>query len=125
MLKQNRLNTTKRTTQFIALAVACLVLSACGSGKKNIDINLHSDPLGAYALMQVTYKGDENPEWIFLGPTPVVTNKLIKLDTATTVSLKVIRPGFFEQVKTWKAKDFVKEQKDSNGIIWVPSMVRQ
>ena len=125
MLKQNCLNTTKRTTQIIAIAVACLMLSACGSGKKAIDINLHSDPLGAYALMQVKYKGNENPEWIFLGATPVVTNKLISLKEATTVSLKVIRPGFYEQIKTWKAKDFVKEQKNSKGIVWVPSMVRQ
>ena len=88
-------------------------------------MKLHSDPLGAYALMQVKYKGDENPEWIFLGPTPIIINKKVVMDGATSVSLKVIRPGFFEQVKTWKAKDFLKEQKKKKSITWVPIMVKQ
>ena len=103
----------------------CVALSACGSNKKNISMKLHSDPLGAYALMQVKYKGDENSDWIYLGPTPIVMDKLVAMDGATSVSLKVIRPGFYEQVKTWKAKDFLKEQKQSKGIVWVPNMVQQ
>lgn len=108
------------TVLFIALSV-----SACGSSKKNFAMKIHSDPLGAYVLMQVKYKGDENPEWLFLGPTPVVLEKAVSFDKATTVSLKVIRPGFYEQVKTWKAKDFVKEHKKYKKISWVPNMVKQ
>lgn len=100
-------------------------LSACGSNKRDIAMKLHSDPLGAYALLQVQHEGQENPDWIFLGPTPVVTSKKIVVDGASTVSLKVIRPGFYEQVKTWKAKDFLREHKQNKEIVWVPNMVKQ
>jgi len=105
--------------------VVCLFISACGASKKNINLNLHSDPLGAYALMQVTYKGDENSDWIFLGPTPIDTDKMVLMKGATAVTFKVIKPGFYEQVKSWKAKDFLKEQKKNKSIVWVPNLVEQ
>lgn len=108
----------------IVLATA-LLISACGSGKKDFKVNVMSDPLGAYALLQVTYKDESNSDWIFLGPTPIDIQKQVSFDNAQTVSLKVIRPGFFEQVKTWKARDFVKEHKSNKGITWVPNMVQQ
>jgi len=88
-------------------------------------MKIHSDPLGAYALLQLKHKGNENSEWIFLGPTPVITDKRIVMKGATSVSLKVIRPGFYEQVKTWKTKDFLKEHKKNKQIVWVPNMVKQ
>ncbi len=88
-------------------------------------MKVHSDPLGAYALMQVKYKDNEDSDWIYLGPTPISQDKKVYLKDATTVSLKVIRPGFYEQSKTWKAKDFIKESKQENGIMWVPNMVQQ
>lgn len=88
-------------------------------------MKLHSDPLGAYALIQVKYDGDDDPDWIFLGPTPVVTNKAISFKGATSVSLKVIRPGFYEQVKTWSAKEFLKEYKQNKTVAWLPNMVKQ
>lgn len=109
----------------VFIAVVCLGLTACGSNKRDISMKVHSDPLGAYALMQVKYTGNENSDWIFLGPTPVTIDKTIMLKDASEVSLKVIRPGFFEQVKSWKPKDFVKEHQQKNGILWVPSMVQQ
>ena len=115
----------KNTIKAISLIVLSSTLIACGSGKKNFAMNVHSDPLGAYVLMQVKYKGDENPDWVYLGPTPIVANKLVKFDGATSVSLKVIRPGFYEQTKTWKAKDFKKEHKKNKKISWVPAMVAQ
>ena len=111
--------------QALIILSSSLLISACGANKKSISMKLHSDPLGAYALMQIKYKGNENPEWIFLGPTPVIVNKTVVVDGATSISLKVIRPGFFEQVKTWKAKDFLKEQRKNKSITWVPSMVKQ
>lgn len=88
-------------------------------------MKLHSDPQGAYALMQVKEKGNEQTDWIFLGPTPIVTNRAIKFDGASSVSLKVIRPGFYEQVKTWSVRDFLKEHKQNKEIVWVPNMVKQ
>lgn len=112
------------STIIVVLSIA-LLTSACGSNKRDIAMKLHSDPLGAYALMQVKYEGDDNPDWIFLGPTPIVTNKEISFKNASSVSLKVIRPGFYEQVKTWSAKDFMKEYKQNKTIAWIPNMVKQ
>lgn len=114
-----------KSIKISSLIIACLLITACGSNQKNISMKLHSDPLGAYALMQVKYKGKEDSDWIYLGPTPVIQDKKISLDGATTVSLKVIRPGFYEQVKSWKAKDFVKEHRQKKGILWVPNMIQQ
>ncbi len=114
-----------RSFQTLTVLVVLAGLTACGSNKKNIAMKLHSDPQGAYALMQVTQKGNEQADWVFLGPTPVVTNREVVLDGASTVSLKVIRPGFFEQVKTWSVKDFLKEYRQTNEIVWVPNMVKQ
>ena len=119
-------NITQHTPiKLLSLVLICAFISACGPNKKNVSMNVQSDPLGAYALMQVKYKGNENSDWIFLGPTPIIADKLILMDGATSVSLKVIRPGFYEQVKTWKAKEFIKEQKKNKSIIWVPNMVKQ
>ena len=115
----------KNSIKLLCVLIGCAVLTACGSSKRSIAMNVQSDPLGAYLLMQVKYKGDENPEWIFLGPTPVVMEKSIRYEGATTVALKVIRPGFFEQTKTWKAKDFAREYKKNKKIVWIPSMVQQ
>jgi len=111
-----------RTTLVI---LVCAVVAACGSNKKSIAMKLHSDPLGAYALMQVKYKGKEDADWVFLGSTPVVQERKVAFEGASSVSLKVIRPGFFEQVKTWKTREFLKEHKRNNGILWVPNMVKQ
>ncbi|MEO0367203.1 MAG: hypothetical protein AAF197_00300, partial [Pseudomonadota bacterium] len=87
------------------LLVVSLFLTACGSNKKDVSLQVLSDPLGAYAMIQVSYENEEDSEWIFLGPTPVEIQKTVSFDNAKTVSLKVIRQGFFDQVKTWKARD--------------------
>ena len=127
-MTMNNNSPQKKSIRLLGLLL-CISLSfgltACGANKKNISMKVHSDPLGAYALMQVTYKGNENSDWIFLGPTPIVADKLVLMDGASTVSLKVIRTGFYEQVKTWKAKEFLKELKKNKSIVWVPNMVEQ
>lgn len=111
--------------KLLSIICTCLLLIGCGSNKKNYHFNLLSDPLGAYALMQIKYKENEQADWIFLGTTPIDINKPIVVDNAVEVSLKVIRPGFYEQVKTWRAKDFKKEHKAAEKIFWVPNMVKQ
>lgn len=104
---------------------ALIVLTACGPSKRDVSMKIHSDPLGAYALMQVKYAGNANSDWIYLGPTPVTLDKTIIMSDAVEVALKVIRPGFYEQTKSWKPSDFIKEHSQQGGILWVPSMVQQ
>ena len=109
----------------LLLVIVMFSLAACGPNKRDVLMKIHSDPLGAYALMQVKYKGNENSDWVFLGPTPVTLDKSINMSDAVEVSLKVIRPGFYEQTKSWKPKEFLKEHSKQNGILWVPNMVQQ
>ncbi|MBX2850016.1 MAG: hypothetical protein KTR16_16945 [Acidiferrobacterales bacterium] len=109
----------------LILVFVLAALTACGPSKRDVSMKIHSDPLGAYALMQVKYSGNENSDWIFLGPTPVTMDKTIIMDNAVEVSLKVIRPGFYEQVKSWKPNDFIREHSRQDGILWVPNMVQQ
>lgn len=115
----------QKTLKLAFVISLSLLLIGCGSNKKNYHLNLLSDPLGAYALMQIKYKENEQADWIFLGTTPIDMNKPVIVDNAVEVSLKVIRPGFYEQVKTWRAKDFKKEHKQEEKIFWVPNMVKQ
>ncbi len=115
----------KQFKTFLTILAVGLFVTACGSNKRDISMNIQSDPLGAYTLMQVKYSGQENSDWVYLGPTPVTMDRTLDLDKATEVSLKVIRPGFFEQVKSWKPKDFVAENRERDGILWIPSMVQQ
>jgi len=103
----------------------CLAITACGPNRKNISMDVQSDPLGAYTLLQVKYKENENSDWIFLGSTPIKINKSIIFSNATAVSLKVIRPGFHDQVKSWSRREFIKEHQQANGILWIPNMVQQ
>jgi len=109
----------------LLLIAVIFSLTACGPNKRDVSMKIHSDPLGAYALMQVKYSGNENSDWIYLGPTPITLDKSIIMDDAVEVSLKVIRPGFFEQTKSWKPREFVKEHSKQGGILWVPSLVQQ
>ncbi|MFT4629410.1 MAG: hypothetical protein ACI9WC_002020 [Arenicella sp.] len=111
--------------KLIAVIAACLLISACGSAKKNVSLKVQSDPLGAYALMQIKYKGDENTDWRFLGATPVIANKEILTSDATEVSIRVIRPGYYDQTKTWFVKDFLREYADNKQIVWVPRLVKE
>ena len=90
----------KQFKTFLTILAVGLFVTACGSNKRDISMNIQSDPLGAYTLMQVKYSGQENSDWVYLGPTPVTMDRTLDLDKATEVSLKVIRPGFFEQVKS-------------------------
>jgi len=118
------LDSLKKTINIATIAIACLIIAACGSNKRQVPISVLSDPLGAYAMIQVEYKEQDNSDWIFLGPTPVTLNRTIKFDGATRVSIKVIKEGFFEQTKSWEAKKFLSEYKDKNKVIWTPSLVQ-
>jgi len=111
-----------------SIVLACLVLitlSACGSNTKPMAFNIQSDPLGSYALLQIKYKNQPNSDWIHLGTTPVEINRPLNFEDAISVSLKVIRPGFHERIKTWSVKEFKKEYKQNKRILWIPNMVKQ
>ena len=108
----------------IGVGILCLAITACGSNTKQVPISILSDPLGAYTMIKVEYKQQDHSDWIFLGATPVKLNRTISFKNATRVSVRVIKEGFFEQTKTWPAKQFLKEYRDRDKVLWVPSLVQ-
>jgi len=118
------LNSFTKLVRSVTLIAICIAIVGCGSSKRQVPISVLSDPLGAYALIQVEYKKQDNSDWVFLGPTPVMLNRTIKLDGATRVSIRVIKDGFYDQTKTWEAKKFIREYKNNNKVIWSPSLVQ-
>ena len=109
----------------LIILITLSFLAACGPSKRDVSMKVHSDPLGAYALMQVKYAGNANADWIFLGSTPVTLDKTILMENAIEVSLRVIRPGFHDQIKSWKPREFIREHEQQNGILWIPNLVQQ
>lgn len=119
------LKTTKHYFKIAIIAAICSGIVACGSNKRQVPISVLSDPLGAYAMIKVEYKKQEDDsDWIYLGPTPINLNRTINFDGATEISIKVIKEGFFEQVKSWEAKKFLSDYKNKNRVIWTPSLVQ-
>jgi hypothetical protein len=114
-----------RSLKLTIAGLLFVLISACGSTPKPMALNIQSDPLGSYALLQVKYKEQPHADWIHLGTTPVEIDQPINFDNAISVSLKVIRPGFHERVKTWSAKEFKKEYKQNKRILWIPNLVKQ
>lgn len=118
------LDLLNKTIKGVAIIAISIAIVGCGSNKRQVPISVLSDPLGAYALIQVEYKKQDNSDWIFLGPTPVTLNRTIKFEGATRVSIRVIKDGFFDQTKSWEAKKFLREFRDQNKVIWSPSLVQ-
>ena len=109
----------------IAIIVLTLLIVGCSSSaRKEVPLNLYSDPLGAYALLKVDYTDERDSDWIFLGATPVKISKSIDFKKAKKVSMRVIREGFVEQTKTWSAKEFRQLSKSDNKIFWSPAMIK-
>lgn len=108
------------------LLTALLLLSGC-SAKKNLSIKINSVPKGAYVLYRAV--GDGVPcqgEWIYLGNTPIQAVRLFdegKIEGADKITLKIMHPGYIEQVKEWDGVSFWKEIEERDVIFWTPELV--
>ena len=103
-------------TLIAGLALGC-------ASTRDIPLTVHSDPLGAIILMQTSYKDGTQSDWILLGNSPVQITRNISTKNVTTVSLRVIKEGYHEQVKAWNIDDFIDEHKQQDRILWVPHLV--
>ncbi len=108
------------------LLITFLFLSGC-SGEKNLRIKINSVPKGAYVLYRAV--GDGIPcqgEWIYLGNTPIQAVRLFdegKIEGADKIMLKIMHPGYVEQVKEWDGVSFWKEVEERDVIFWTPELV--
>lgn len=89
-------------------------------------MKVQSDPLGAYVLMKV--KGEEHTEsdWIYLGNTPVTTQRRFPksyLKKDHVLVLRLLKDGYLQQSKEWRGNELEDEYKENGRLFWNPKMV--
>ena len=120
-----------RRLDFCLLVIVVLFLTACVSNPKghNLPISVQSDPLGAYVLLQIhNPNATNNKDWIFIGNTPVTfTREFHKgvFDQGHSVSIKLVKGGYFSQTKEWSGESLQKEKEEKGKVFWNPKLVRQ
>ena len=109
------------------LAAAALLLSSCAS-KEAVKIKIHTDPEGSHIVYRVAddYQTDDAP-WIYLGVTPY--QGVTQLDSssfgkADTITFKVMRHGYLDQVKKWTGAQFQEEYEREGMMFWAPRLVK-
>lgn len=101
-----------------------LLLMACSSTPRQVPVSVHSDPLGAFTVIQVQYRDGNSSEWAYIGVTPVDINRSFNVSNAKTVTMKVMKEGYFEQTKTWEIGEFNELVRSQGRVLWVPHLVR-
>ena len=109
------------------LAAAALLLSSCAS-KEAVKIKIHTDPEGSHIVYRVAddYQTDD-AQWIYLGVTPyqgVTQISSSSFDKADTITFKVMRHGYLDQVKKWSGDQFEEEYEREGMLFWAPRLVK-
>ena len=89
------------TARLLLLILAAL-LAGCSS-KQSVQFKINSEPEGAHVVYRVSgVDGPTRGEWIYLGHTPIRVVRQLDEETVTdadTITLKVMRAGYFDQVR--------------------------
>ncbi len=107
------------------LPLILLMLLATGCGTRQVSFTINSEPLGSYMVMQVLTPDNKISDWVYLGNTPLVMVREMKFAEIrrATITMKVMKEGYFDQTKIWEGKGFIREFKDKGGIFWNPRLV--
>ncbi|MDH3465849.1 MAG: hypothetical protein OES26_08055 [Gammaproteobacteria bacterium] len=105
----------------MALATGC-------ASTRAVPFTIQSDPLGAYVLLQIKSSqiGDSS-DWIFVGNTPLSTTRTLsdrQLRSAESVTIRVMKEGYFDQSKQWNPNSLLVEKKEKGMVFWNPRLVR-
>jgi len=117
------MSSMKRLLYTICLASAIL-LTSCAS-REAINLKVHTDPEGSHIVYRVD--DDQDAPWIYLGVTPYQGVTMIassSLDDDTTVTFKVMRRGYLDQVRKWTGEQLVEEYETEGQIFWAPRLVK-
>jgi len=109
------------------LAAAALLLSSCAS-KEAVQMKIHTDPEGSHIVYRVAddYDTGDAP-WIYLGVTPyqgVTQINSSSFDKGDTITFKVMRHGYLDQVKKWSGAQFQEEYEREGMLFWAPQLVK-
>jgi hypothetical protein len=104
-----------------------LVLSGCSSPTKTVRMKIHSEPEGAYIVYKVSgSEVDCAGKWIYLGNTPyrgIHQFNEDELEEAGKITLKVMRPGYLDQIMEWDGPGFWDEVESKGVIFWTPELI--
>ncbi len=110
--------------------LALLVLStACSPTVRTVRFKVNSEPEGAHVVYRVL--GDDVPcqgQWIYLGNTPLRSVRQFsddQLEHIGRITLKVMRRGYYDQVREWDGPSFLEEAEGKGVIFWTPELVPQ
>lgn len=109
------------------LAAAAVLLSSCAS-KEAVKLKIHTDPEGSHIVYRVAddYQPEDAP-WVYLGVTPyqgVTQISSSSFDEADTITFKVMRHGYLDQVKKWTGEQFEEEYEREGMLFWAPRLIK-
>ncbi|WP_163336970.1 hypothetical protein [Desulfopila sp. IMCC35008] len=112
--------------------VACLLMMAmlvtsCAS-KEAMNLKIHTEPEGSHIVYRVALEDmEQDPPWVYLGVTPYQGLTLMDPDAFSedaTITFKVMRHGYMDQVKEWSGEQFLLEYENENRLFWTPRLVK-
>lgn len=116
------------------LLLTSMVVIGCGPSVRNIHFKVNSEPEGAHLVYRLSpmvenEKMDSDQpvaaDWIYLGNTPFQGMRRINDDLlvdSTKITLKVMRAGYYDQIKEWDGASFLDEAESKGRIIWFPRL---
>jgi hypothetical protein len=115
----------------ILMAILCIpysgiFIAGCAHHIKDVPFTVNSRPPGSYVLLQTLIPDKNMYDWVYLGTTPVAFEREMdfkQLKKAESISLKILKEGYFEQTKSWSSDDFIDLYDDKGGISWDPHLV--
>ena len=112
----------------LGIVVLSMALATGCASTRAVPFTIQSDPLGAYVLLQVkTSRTGDSSDWVFVGNTPLSTTRSLNdrdLQSAETVTIRIMKEGYFDQSKQWSPKSLLVEQKEKGMVFWNPRLVR-
>jgi hypothetical protein len=117
---------TARNSAGLLFAAAALLLASGCASTRSVPMAIHSDPAGAFVVMQVKSSDPRGADWVYLGNTPLLAVREMptkEIENASEVVLKVMKEGYIDQAKSWKGEAFLSEQSEKERIYWNPRLV--
>jgi len=103
------------------LLFSVVFASGCASKPVVLPMTVQSDPLGAYVLLRQQNTQTTEPEWVYLGNTPLTSQHGINGDE--NLVLRVMKEGFFDQTREWLPDQFAAELDNKKRVFWNPRLV--
>ncbi len=110
------------------LLVLSLLAGGCSPSVKTVRFKVNSEPEGAHVVYRVQGGVPCQGQWIYLGNTPLRSVRQFseeQLENIGRITLKVMRRGYYDQVREWDGPSFLEEAEGRGVIFWTPELVPQ